>query len=69
MYHSYIGSAIGVHGREANRRVHLATVPLQPPSGHRPGGRQDRHARILQIELRLAIAQADATIAMPVSFR
>ena len=31
--------------------------------------RQARYARILQIGLRLAIAQADARSAMPVSFR
>ena len=36
------------------------------PSGHRPDRRQ---ARILQIGLRLAIAQADATSVMPISFR
>ena len=32
----------------ARRRVHLATV-LRPPSGHRPGLRQAREARFLQI--------------------
>ena len=35
-------------------------VLLRPPSGHHPGRRQSRHARILQIGLRLAIAQTDA---------
>ena len=34
----------------ARRRVHLATVLLRPPSGHRPGRRQARHARILRDE-------------------
>ena len=33
------------------------------------GRRQARHARILQIGLHLAIAQADTRPAMPVSFR
>ena len=37
----------------------------RPPSGHRPGKRQARHARILQIGLRLAIAQADADPSCP----
>ena len=41
----------------------------RPPSGHRPGRHQARHAHILQIGLRLAIAQADARPAMPISFR
>ena len=30
----------------ARRRVHLATVLLRPPSGHRPDGRQARHFAI-----------------------
>ena len=51
------------------RRVHLATELLRPSSGRRPGRRQARHARILQIGLCLAIAHADARPAMPVSFR
>ena len=55
--------------RTARRRVHLATILLRPPSGHRPGRRQARHACILQIGLRLAIAQADARPVMPISFR
>ena len=43
----------GIH-----RSVHLAMVLLRPPSSHRPGRRQASHTRILQIGLRLAIAQA-----------
>ena len=54
----------------ARPRVHLATVLLlRPPTGHRPGRRQARHARILQIGLRLAIAQTDARPVIPISFR
>ena len=49
--------------------IHLATVLLRPPSGHRPRRRQARHARVLQIGLRLAIAKADAIAVMPISFR
>ena len=41
----------------------------RPPSGHRLGRRQARHVHILQTGLRLAIAQADARPAMPISFR
>ena len=37
----------------ARRRVHLATILPRSPSGHRPGRRQARHARILQIGLHL----------------
>ena len=59
----------GIYAGAARRRVHLATVLLRPPSGHRPGRRQARHTPILQIGLRLAIAQADARPAMPASFR
>ena len=59
---------MGAYAGAARRRVHLATVLLRPPPGHRPGRRQARHARILQIGLRLAIAQADARPAMPISF-
>ena len=57
-----------IHGA-ARRRVHLVTVLLRPPSGHRPDRRQARHARIHQTDLRLAIAQTDASPAIPVSFR
>ena len=59
-------SGKGAYAGAARRRVHLVTVLLRPTSGHRPGRRQ---ARILQIGLRLAIAQADARPAMHVSFR
>ena len=48
-----VRSGMGAYGGAARRRVHLATVLLRPPSGHRPGRRQTRHARILQIELHL----------------
>ena len=41
----------------------------RPPSGHRPGRRKARHVHILQIGLRLAIAQADAKPVMSISFR
>ena len=51
---------MGAYAGVAPRRVQLATVLLRHPSGHRPGRRPARHARILQIGLRLAIAQADA---------
>ena len=44
---------MGAYAGAARRRVHLATVLLRPPSGHRPGRRQARHAHILQIELHL----------------
>ena len=44
---------MGTYVGAARRRVHLATVLLGPPSGHRPGRRQARHARILQIGLHL----------------
>ena len=64
-----VRSGMAAYGGAARRRVHLATVLLRPPSGQRPGRRQARHTHILQIGLRLAIAQADARPAMPVSFR
>ena len=41
---------------EARRRVHLVTVLLWPSSGYRLGGRQARHADILQIGLGVAMA-------------
>ena len=59
---------MGAYAGAARRRIHLVTV-LRPPSGHRPGRRQACHAHILQIGLRLAIAQADARPVMAVSFR
>ena len=43
---------MGAYTGAARRRVHLATVLPQPPSE-----RQARHAHILRIGLRLAIAQ------------
>ena len=46
-------SGMGAYGGTARRRVHLATVLLRPPSAHRPGKRQARHARFLQIGLDL----------------
>ena len=42
---------MGAYAGAARRRVHLAPVLVRPPSGHRPGRRQARHARILQIGL------------------
>ena len=39
----------GTYAGAARRRVHLVTVLLRAPSGHRPGRRQARHARIHQI--------------------
>ena len=35
-----IESGVGVYAEAARRRVHLATVLLRPPPGHRPGRRQ-----------------------------
>ena len=35
---------MGAEAETARRRVRLATVLLRPPSGHRPGRRQARHA-------------------------
>ena len=60
-------SGMGAYAGTARRRVHVATVLLRPPSGHRPGKRQARHVRFLQIGLRLDIAQADARPVMPIS--
>ena len=51
-------SGMGAYVGAARRRVQLATVLLRSPSGHRPDRRQTGHARILRIDLRLAIAQA-----------
>ena len=64
-----VRSGMGAYGETALRRVHLVKVLLRPPSGHSPGRRQARHARILQIGLRLAIVQADARPVMSISFR
>ena len=46
-----IRSGRGAYAGAARRRVHLVTVLLRPPSGHRPGRCQARHARIPQIGL------------------
>ena len=62
-------SGMGPFGVLARRRVHLATVLLRPPSGHRTDRRQTRHTHILQIGFRLSIAQADVRPVMPISFR
>ena len=59
------GSDVGAYAGAARRRIHLVTVLFRPPSGHRPDRRQTRHDRILQIGLRLAIIQADATCSYP----
>ena len=48
-----VRSGMGEYAGAARRRVHLATVLLRPLSGHRPGRRQARHARILQIGFHL----------------
>ena len=48
-----IGQVWGLTPGAARRRVHLATVLLRPPSGHRPGRRQARYAYIFQIGLHL----------------
>ena len=56
----HFGTSTRAYAGAARRHVHLATVLLRPPSVHRPDRRQARHAHILQIGLRLAIAQADA---------
>ena len=47
------GSGMGANVGAARRRVPLATVLLRPPSGHHPGRRQARHARILQMGVHL----------------
>ena len=44
-----VRSGVGTYAGAARRRVHLAPVLLWSPSGDRPGRRQARHARILQI--------------------
>ena len=43
------GQDMGAYAGAARRRVHLATVLFRPPSGHRLGRRQARHAHILHI--------------------
>ena len=43
-------SGMGAYAGTARRRVHLVTILLRPPSGHRPGRRQARHALILLIK-------------------
>ena len=44
---------VGAYAGAERRRVHLATVLLQPPTSHCPDRRQVRHAHILQIGLHL----------------
>ena len=39
-----VRSGMGAYIGAARRRVHIAMVLLRPPSGHRPGRRQARHA-------------------------
>ena len=55
----------GAYSELARRRVHLATVIIRPPFGHRPGRRQAHHAHIFQTVLRLAIVQADTRRSCP----
>ena len=40
---------MGEYPGAVRRRIHLGTVLLWPPSGHRPGRRQARHAHIFQL--------------------
>ena len=63
----YVRSYMGAYVREALCRVHLVTVLLRHPSGHRPDRRKARHVHDLQIGLRLAIAKADTRPVMPIS--
>ena len=46
-----VRSGMGAYAGAARRRVHRATVLLRSPSLHRPGRRQARHVRILQMGL------------------
>ena len=48
-----VRSGMGAYAGAARRRVHLATVLIRPPSGHRQDRRQARHADILKIGLHL----------------
>ena len=48
-----VRSGMGAYAGAARRRVHLVTVLPRPPSGHRPGRRQARHAHIIQLGLHL----------------
>ena len=48
-----VRSGIEAYPGAARRRVHLATVLLRPPSGHRSGRRRARHAHILPIGFHL----------------
>ena len=65
-YNAEVMLLLSRSGGDICRRVHLVTVLLRPTSGHRPGRRQARHAHILLIGLRLAIAQADSRPVMPI---
>ena len=42
---------MGTYAGAARRRVHLATEHLRPPSGHCPGRRQARHARMSETSI------------------
>ena len=55
-----VSSGMEAHAGAARRRIHLAAVLLRLPSGHRPGRRQARHVRILQIGLQLTRRQRNA---------
>ena len=48
-----VRTGMGAYAGAARRRVHRATVLLRPPSDHRPGKRQARHAHIPQKGLNL----------------
>ena len=60
-----VRSGVGTYAGAARRRVHLATVLPRPPSGHRPGRRQARHTRFLQIGLYLTQPSASSIILNP----
>ena len=56
-----VRSGMRVYAGGARRRDDHATVLLRPPSGHRPGRRQARHARIHQIGLHYLTRPRDGT--------
>ena len=54
-------SGVGTYAGAARHRVHLATLLLRPPSGHRPDRRLARLVHILQIRLYLTQARNKRT--------